>query len=274
MRKEQFFEILPLEPSTKAILQLIEEKTGKGFEFIEKPDLSVSASVKIARSFMSSHIVAFKSENYVRLSHLIAHECGHILRYHSVSSDKRIVPGTSKENQDKANYWIEKTGRKKLNKLPPTAVPKLKEIWISGFIRLLTNLPVDYRIETWIYNGYPDLRGAQRSSLDADYSTALAGSSKKIEIITPDVIYNKTNLINCVFYAALDKSLGTTYAKGFKKFCKGKTPEKLMAPLMEDDGGFEQDIETINEWAEILNVSDWFQWGDFENVPDNYVNLF
>lgn len=274
MRKEQFFEILPLEPSTKAIVQLVEEETEKGFEFIEKPDLSVSASVKIARSFMSSHIVAFKSENYERLSHLVAHECGHILRYYSVSADKRVVPGTSKENQDKANYWIEKTGRKKLNKLPPNAIPKLKEIWISGFIRLLTNLPVDYRIETWLYNNYPDLRKVQKDSLDADYSTALAGTSKRIESITPDDIYNKTNLINFVFYAALDRILGSSYAKGFKKFSKSKTSEKLMASLMEDDHGFEQDVGTINEWAGILNVSDWFQWGDFENVPDNYVNFF
>jgi len=274
MRKEQFYEIVTIEPSTKAIVQLVEEKTGKGFEFVEKSNLSVSASVKIARSFMSDHIVAFKSENHGRLSHLIAHECGHILRYYSVPADKRIVPGTSRENQDKANYWIEKTGRKKLNKLPPNAVPKLKEIWIGGFIRLLTNIPVDYRIETWLHNDYPDLSEAQISSLDADYSTALAGASKKIETMTPDIIYNKTNLINCVFYTALDRGLGTSYAKGFKKFCKGKRPEKLLAPLMNDDQGFVQDIETINEWAEVLNVAEWFRWGDFENVPDNYVNLF
>lgn len=265
---------MSIEPSTKEIVQLVEQETGKDFEFVEKPDLSVSASVKIARSFMVQHIVAFKSGNLERLSHLIAHECGHILRYYSVPVDERIVPGTSKENYGKADYWIEKTGRKKLSKLPTTAVPRLKEIWINGFIRLLTNLPVDYRIENWLYNDYPDLRKAQLSSLDADYSTALAGASKKIETITPDVIYNKTNLINCVFYTALDRSLGTSYAKGFKRFCKGRTSEKLLAPLMNDDRGFEQDIETINEWASILNVSDWFKWGDFEQVPDNYVNLF
>ncbi|OGL42760.1 MAG: hypothetical protein A2161_08950 [Candidatus Schekmanbacteria bacterium RBG_13_48_7] len=34
---------------------------------------------------------------------------------------------------------------------------------------------------------------------------------------------------------------------------------------------FEGDMEKINEWADFLGLSDWFEWTDFENVPYDYT---
>lgn len=274
MKKEQFYEKLSIEPATKAIIGLVEEKTEKDFDFIDKPDLAVSASVKIARSFMPSHIVAFKRRDSHRLSHLIAHECGHILRYYSVPIEKRVIPVSYEEHRQRANNLLERTERKKLNKLPPDVAIKLKGMWIHGIVRQLTNLPVDYRIETWLYNDYPDLRPSQKLSLDADYSDALAETSARIEKITPDLIQKKSILMSSAFYAAIDTKLDTTYSKGFEKYSKGGFYNSLVMALQEEDQGFDQDIRIIGEWAETLNLRDWFAWGAFENVPENYANIF
>jgi len=40
----------------------------------------------------------------------------------------------------------------------------------------------------------------------------------------------------------------------------------LLKKLNED---FDGDIKKINDWAEVLNISDWFGWMDFEDIPSN-----
>lgn len=32
-------------------------------------------------------------------------------------------------------------------------------------------------------------------------------------------------------------------------------------------------LEAKVEWAKILNISDWFGWKDFEDVPPNYEEV-
>ena len=44
----------------------------------------------------------------------------------------------------------------------------------------------------------------------------------------------------------------------------------LYQHLEEPDQGYLQDIETTNYWAKILGLSDWFEWTDFEDVPESY----
>jgi hypothetical protein len=60
--------------STYEILGIVESITGKGFDFIEKPDLQPYASVSIARKNMPKHIIVYKKIHEDLLSHLIAHE--------------------------------------------------------------------------------------------------------------------------------------------------------------------------------------------------------
>ena len=37
-----------------------------------------------------------------------------------------------------------------------------------------------------------------------------------------------------------------------------------------EDEGFVQDVDIIKAWAEILEVTDWFTWIGFEDVPETY----
>jgi len=47
-----------------------------------------------------------------------------------------------------------------------------------------------------------------------------------------------------------------------------------LASLLEtEDKGYNQDIDTINRWAEILNLSNWFTWINFEQIPDDYLGV-
>jgi hypothetical protein len=40
--------------------------------------------------------------------------------------------------------------------------------------------------------------------------------------------------------------------------------------LGEADTGYASDLRVTNEWAKILNVSEWFAWIGFEDVPESY----
>ena len=83
MDLEHFIQIVDLNESTKAILHEAQKITGKPFVFIHNPKQPIQASVKIARSSMSNHIITYAGTDSSLLNHHIAHECGHILRYYS-----------------------------------------------------------------------------------------------------------------------------------------------------------------------------------------------
>ncbi len=64
---------------------------------------------------------------------------------------------------------------------------------------------------------------------------------------------------------------GVNYAEHFKKNQDiKKTGRRLFACLETEDAGFVQDVETINAWAEMLNIKDWFTWIGFEDVPETH----
>ena len=74
------------------ILEKVRNETGKRVEFIEKNDLTTFAALKMARKNMPSHLVFYKREHDEIINHLIAHECGHVLRMFAVPEEKRIRP--------------------------------------------------------------------------------------------------------------------------------------------------------------------------------------
>jgi len=271
MKKDEFFKKLQIESPAKEIISLVEEKTGKNIGFIQNNNLQVEATVKIARKNMPQHIIYFKGEDTEILSHLIAHECGHILRILSVSEDKRLVPASNKKNEEYAFSRIKNDLPKFLSSLPNEALNKFFNMLIDGLIRQLTNLPVDFRIENWLHTNYADLRVVQKKSLDKSLKLAIQGLSKEIKQMVPYIIFEKSNLMNYAYAKAIDDLLGTDYASFYKDLPDLDLGEKLYSYLKEKDGGFLQDIKIINEWAGLLNLKEWFRWINFENMPDNYL---
>jgi hypothetical protein len=77
---------------------------------------------------------------------------------------------------------------------------KILPFWITGFIQQLTNLPVDYYIEAWIFNEYPELREFQVSSIHVSYTRAAQGLDPKIKKMVPDLLYKGSNAMNYAFF--------------------------------------------------------------------------
>jgi len=271
MNKYDFFEKIQVEPATQEIVSLVEEKTGKTISFIPNNNLQVDATVKIARKSMPQHIIYFKGEHSNFISYLIAHECGHILRVMSVSEEKRLVPASSEKNKKYALAEIKKDLPRFFKELPDGALDKFLDIFIDGLIRQLTNLPVDYRIEKWLYSDYPSLRAMQKKFLDKSLKLAVNSLSKKIKQITPPLVFVKSNLMNYAYAKAIDSIFGMNYSSFYVDLPNLNLGEKLYEYLLGEDKGFLQDITIINSWANLLELKEWFQWINFEDIPRDYL---
>ena len=262
---------LKLEKQTEDILDLVKEKSGKGIEFIEREDIGGDARVKIARERMPKHIVFYSPKHSELLNHLIAHECGHILRMSGVPVNKRMIPITNKETKRKALEQIQEEITQLSQRLPEDKLVFFVNYVYEGLIRQLTNYPPDIMIEKWIYDEYPDLRGYQKRTIEKQRNEIEQVLSEEVGLITPKTIYEASNLMNYAYFRILGFHIKENFISAFSNtpyLNKGKR----LAKITTDDyhNNYEGDVEMIDRWAWFLNVEGWYKWGDFEDTPDNY----
>jgi len=273
MNKYEFFQKYNIDRSAEEIVSDIETRTKKEMVFIERPDLEVRATIKIARKNMSNHFFYAKNFHSEAINHLVVHECVHILRILSALEKDRLVPGVKNENIIHYRVSIDKSLPKIFKEMPKETLEKILDFWLNGIIRQLTNLPVDYRIEYWIYNNFPNLRKTQNKSVENDLKASIQSLSKEVKTMTPSLIFEKSYLMNYAYTKVIDKLLNTDYLHYYKNLDNLDEGDKLASLLETEDRGYNQDIGTINRWAEILNLSNWFTWINFEQIPDDYLNV-
>ena len=228
------------------------------------------AGLKLARKHMPSHLLFFKTEHDEAINHLIAHECGHALRMFGVSEEKRLIPYTNDQIKRKALTEIEPEIKKLSSVLPFEKLTQIVNLWYSGLARQVTNLPPDIMIEKWLYDDYPALRPYQSRSISKQHKEALAGLSKQIMKMTPRKILDASNIMNYAFFRIIGTHFGINYVRPYNSspyFDRGKKLATVTESYVDD---YEGDIKMITEWADFLNLSGWFTWTNFENVPEGY----
>lgn len=254
-------------PELHSLIDLVHQVSEKDIEIQIIETLPTDGSAKIARERMSKHIIKIKGNQTTRINHLIAHECCHILRIVEANPADRVVPSTNNLTMNIAKAEL----ADQIHSLPPQIRQKALEFWVGGLIMQLTNLPVDVRIEMWLYKNYPTLRKSQIHSLKADASQTIMCVSKNVEKSTIGKVFY---LSNAMAYAHLRVIGGITNENYVRKF-RGHdniidAGKSLYAMLGEEDHGFVHDLETIKAWGDFLNISDWFRWIGFEDMPESY----
>jgi hypothetical protein len=255
------------------ILEKVKSETGKGVEFVEKNDLPTFAALKMARKNMSSHLVFHKSEHDEIINHLIAHECGHVLRMFAVPEEKRIIPYTDDVLKLTALNQIESEIKDISKAVPFDQLAAIINMWYSGIIRQVTNHPPDIMIEKWLFDDYPELRPYQKKSIEKQLSESIAGLKDSVRQITPKTILDASNIMNYAFFRLLGLHFGTNFIRPYSN-----TPYmnrgKELTSITENEyiNNYEGDIQMANRWAQFLGLSNWFKWRDFEDVPQGYPN--
>ena len=264
---------LQLSPAIDRVFAEVKTLTGKDVKMIEKGDMDVYAFVKIARKRMPEHLMYHKPEHSGIMNHLIAHECGHILRVYGVEPQSRLVPFTNNQFKSQALKEIEPEIERLSKVVPFDGLAQIVDLWYTGTIRQLTSHPSDIMIEKWIYEEYPDLRPNQLESIKKQYDEAIHGLSDRVERMTPRKMLQASNSMNYAFFHALEAHFGVNYYLGrYQRSSYASLGKELMRIQQESANSYEGDIDTINRWAEALKCSHWFSWRDFEDMPANYLD--
>jgi hypothetical protein len=256
-----------------AILDRVKKETGKNVEFIEKNDLTTYAALKMARKNMTSHIIVYKKKHDEIINHLVAHECGHILRMFAVPEEKRLIPYSDDVLKLKALEQIETEITVLSKVLPFEQLAGIINLWYTGIIRQVTNHPPDIMIERWLYNDYPTLRPYQKKSIEKQLNESLEGLNAAASKITPKTILEASNIMNYAFFRMLGLHFGTNFIRPYNNTTYVNRGKELAAVIEKEYiDTYEGDIQMANRWAQLLGLADWFKWRDFEDIPQGYIN--
>ena len=249
----------------KKIIELSKDISGKGFKYTINNDMNQYAGIKIARKNDDHHIIYYQKGHTEILQHLIAHECGHLVRIYSAEEEDRVVPATTRETLTNAYRDIKDDIKSKYNNLSEDRLGKFIKSIYEGLVRQVTNMPVDIMIEKWIYNNYPKLHENQLKSIEkqADDAYKILNYNEKE---FPKKIYFCTNVMNYVFLRLVGMSINEKFLSPFYN-TKYVSPGKELAKITENeyDDSYLGDIEMINKWAKYLDIDGWFEWRDFES---------
>lgn len=253
-------------PVVKDIVNQVRDLTGKDIDFRISNKISVYSTTKVARERMNEHVVFFKEDVSDRLSYVIAHECGHILRIMGAKQEDRVVPATNRDTKMRILDEFKDTS------IPESMLPRMVSVWVDGLITQLTNLPVDVRIERWMQGSFPSLKEEQIKALDIDAQSTLKGLTREVKTHTPKKVYITSNSMAYAYLRSIGPITGKRYDKAFYDEPTALRLGKKLYNILdnEEDQGFTGDLKIINEWAKVLNIDSWFDWIDFESMPESY----
>ena len=267
MKIEELSKEYGIAPAVYDIVTQVSESTGKEVDFELAINLNTDGSTRIARERMPKHIIQIKENSAARVNHIIAHECGHILRTMAAEPAEKVIPASNSKTQTRAFDDL----KNELGTVPAQARNDLFNLWVSGMINQLVNLPMDVRIESWLYEDYPEFKDTQKKSIEVDVKNSLAGLSDQLKDITIESVFKRSNAMVYAYLKGISGITGKDYVADYESYKDIiKLGEALYDCFEPEDKGFKQDIATINRWAEILDIKGWFTWIGFEDVPESY----
>lgn len=254
-----------------AVLEEVKNVTGKGIEFVAQENLATYAALKMARNNMPSHLIYYKKEHDEIINHLIVHECGHLFRIFKCPENQRLMPYSDKQIKYNALKTIENEIMALTNILSEDQITHIIDLWYNGLIRQVTNLPPDIMIEKWIYDQFPTLRPLQFQSLKKQHTESVAGLTETVHRMTPQTILLASNVMNYAFFRILGLHIGQNFVREYSStryIGKGKELASITERYYTDS--HEGDNMMIDKWAAFVNISEWFKWRGFEDVPLDY----
>ena len=264
---------LQLVQAVRSILDRVTELTGKSIDFVEKEDLPVLAMLTMAGMDAPHHRLFFKRDHDELVNHVIANECGHILRLYDAPEEKRLIPVASQKTLGSYTGEMEADIRRLYQVYPPEKLMNLIMLWYESVLYQLTKMPSDIMIEKWLYRDYPELLPIQLKSIGAQNEKAVTTLAVDIRKTMPGRIYDACNIMNYVYFTAMGKTFDLNYVEPYrftKYFARGEELISLMKPIALDS--HEGDVLVINLWAKYFHFSDWFEWAPLGEMPRQHLH--
>lgn len=262
-----------LSQPVRDILTRVTALTGKDFEFVYKKDLVPQAGIKLARQGMPKHIIQYRATEQSVLNHLVAHECGHVIRMAAVPEERRLIPASNRQTMTNALSPLVPEMERVSKSIPHDKAPAFFSMLYNGLVRQLTNFPSDIAIENWLYDEYAELRLHQFESIIRQRNEAAQGLGREAKALTPKLIYEAANVMNCAFYRLIGDHMGRNLLGRFSGTEYEPRGDELAAITTAAAGAtYEDDMAMVDRWAEFLGLRSWYLWVPFNQVPDDYAS--
>jgi hypothetical protein len=262
-------------PDTYGLIRDVQEQTGRVVEILPEPAIRGRgrAIYVVTDPDPERHLVLYDPRERRHLDHLVAHECGHILRFAEAAPADRVVPVMTSERRDQAiSQLLPELSALSRAGYPAQVLADVIPIWPSGTIAQLSDTPSDIRIEQWINCEYPGLRRIQQASLVGQAHELHLVAGRAVEQVTPRSIWNASNAMNYALVKAIAQlhyrnDLLTPYARSGARLMGESLFGMVDANI---DEGLAADRWLSQRWAEDLGLQDWFEWRRLDQLPPGY----
>lgn len=254
---------MPLEliSAVKDILKLVEERTGKSIQCVERNDLPMSAEFRTAAKDEATHRLFHRSSYDEQINYIIANQCGHILRLYGVPEEQRFMPVANYRTM--MSYVMEMGDEfHRLEKVfGQEKIKRMIRLWYEGVVFQLTKMPPDIMIDKWLYDEYPDLRPIQIRSLTRQRKEAVQSLAQDTRKFTPEKIYRISNIMNYTFFKVLEDHFRLDWVTPYHSTIFISDGSAL-AKLTERNyvNTHTGDRAMIDAWAKHLDLTTWFEW--------------
>jgi hypothetical protein len=254
----------------RAILDTLRDVTGRDVQFVRKPDLKSLARIRMAGGASAAHVLFYRDEHNPLINHVIANECGYLIRLFVAPPDKRLVAVANERTQASYREVI----REDIQRLSlihgldtlRTFIP----LWYESVVFQLTRMPPDIMIERWLYSEYPGMRDIQLAALQEQHEKAVSVLSGNYRRMTPGKIYEVSQVMNYVFFRLAGELMGIRLIDAYEKSRYILEGEELAiwtgGHYSEDHEG---DVSVIDYWARALQLSEWFEWRRFDEISQD-----
>jgi len=249
------------------ILEVLSKVTGKGVTLVRKPDLKSLARMRMAGAGSPAHVLFYRGDNDPLVNHVIANECGHLIRLFGAPPGSRRVAVANERTE--ALYREEiRDDIQRLSLIHGIgALGEFLPLWYESVVFQLTRMPPDIGIERWIHREYPGLREIQRNALMEQQAKAAAVVSRGVRRMTPRKVYDVSQAMNYAFFRLMEPLTGVSLTAPYERSLHVLQGEELAGRAdrtARDD--HEGDVALTRQWADSLGLSGWIEWRRLDEV--------
>jgi hypothetical protein len=271
MTEREFYPYERLHPQLVELISQIEDQTGREVQIQANRAIRdrARAVYVVSDPDPTRHLILYDPKYEGHLDHLVAHECGHIVRFTSASPEEQTVAKTTSASRGRAAERMLPDLRRLVNSgLPEGALADLLPIWLGGTITQIADTPSDIHIERWIRERTTALRDIQEASLLNQIKANAASMRPVVAAFTPRPVWTASNAMNYVSAKAYARLLDRPdLVRPYRSTAIEKLGEELFEMFNKAPGGsLATDRQVSDRWAERLGLSDWFEWTTLDEV--------
>lgn len=251
---------------TKKMIDLVEKQTGYRVAVDVISGIQEHAQMISARPEAPSHIIRVNANRRHHADYIIAVQCGMLL---VLWSDPTRVPQMLSERQ-KCDYLAGRWSKtKELAVLPTDTAAQMANYYVQGLLNQLNSTPLEIRVANICFETCPSLREIQAESFNAhlqELSKVFLPQTRKIapeEVFQRNVSMNAALALNWSRISGSRISLLPYESTGYLEAGRKLLDEVDAKPAHT----YTSHVETINAWAEQLQMRTLYRWEYSDRCP-------